>query len=90
MMRLNPFYIRYINFSTRKDLEPTSYTPVICLLLLTVYLHVLYSSEYIFLNSHAIVMVFILSDKGIVYSARAYKIPESTRTATGTPLVQVQ
>jgi len=29
MMRLNPFYIRYINFSTRKDLEPTSYTPVI-------------------------------------------------------------
>lgn len=29
------------------------------------------------------------SDKGIVYSARAYKIPECTRTAAGTPLVQV-
>ena len=44
----------------------------------------------IYFSTHAIVMVFILSDKGIVYSARAYKIPESTRTATGTPLVQVQ
>lgn len=29
------------------------------------------------------------SDKGIVYSARAYKIPECGRTATGTPLIQV-
>ena len=44
----------------------------------------------IYFSTHAIVMVFILSDKGIVYSARAYKIPESTRTATGTPLVQVK
>lgn len=35
-------------------------------------------------------MVYTFSDKGIVYSARAYKIPECTRTATGTPLVQVQ
>lgn len=32
---------------------------------------------------------FFCSDKGIVYSARAYKIPECTRTAAGTPLVQV-
>lgn len=29
------------------------------------------------------------SDKGTVYSARAYKIPECSRTAAGTPLVQV-
>lgn len=29
------------------------------------------------------------SDRGIVYSARAYKIPECTRNAAGTPLVQV-
>ncbi|KAG5022946.1 hypothetical protein JHK85_019288 [Glycine max] len=28
-------------------------------------------------------------DKGTVYSARAYKIPECSRTAAGTPLVQV-
>lgn len=32
---------------------------------------------------------FFASDKGIVYSARAYKIPECTRAAAGTPLVQV-
>ena len=32
---------------------------------------------------------FPFSDKGIVYSARAYKIPECTRAAAGTPLVQV-
>lgn len=31
----------------------------------------------------------LFSDKGIVYSARAYKIPECTRNAAGTPLVQV-
>lgn len=31
----------------------------------------------------------VCSDKGIVYSARAYKIPECGRTAAGTPLVQV-
>ena len=29
------------------------------------------------------------SDKGIVYSARAYKIPECTRAAAGVTLVQV-
>ncbi|WCJ19142.1 DNA GYRASE A [Euphorbia peplus] len=29
------------------------------------------------------------SDKGIVYSARAYKIPECSRAAAGTPLVQM-
>ncbi|KAH1233221.1 DNA gyrase subunit A, chloroplastic/mitochondrial [Glycine max] len=28
-------------------------------------------------------------DKGTVYSARAYKIPECSRTAAGTPLVQI-
>lgn len=32
---------------------------------------------------------FIFSDKGTVYSARAYKISECSRTAAGTPLVQV-
>ncbi|KAG6525682.1 hypothetical protein ZIOFF_015648 [Zingiber officinale] len=31
----------------------------------------------------------LCNDKGIVYSARAYKIPECSRTATGTPLVQL-
>lgn len=31
----------------------------------------------------------IFSDKGTVYSARAYKIPECSRTAAGTPLVHV-
>lgn len=34
-------------------------------------------------------VVLIFSDKGTVYSARAYKIPECSRTAAGTPLVQV-
>ncbi|XP_065869571.1 DNA gyrase subunit A, chloroplastic/mitochondrial isoform X2 [Euphorbia lathyris] len=29
------------------------------------------------------------SDRGIVYSARAYKIPECSRAAAGTPLVQI-
>lgn len=29
------------------------------------------------------------SDKGTVYSARAYRIPECSRAAAGTPLVQV-
>ncbi|CAK9163423.1 unnamed protein product [Ilex paraguariensis] len=31
----------------------------------------------------------ITLDKGVVYSARAYKIPECTRAAAGTPLVQI-
>ncbi|KAH9704866.1 DNA gyrase subunit A [Citrus sinensis] len=30
-----------------------------------------------------------MADRGIVYSARAYKIPECTRNAAGTPLVQI-
>ena len=34
-------------------------------------------------------LVKFFSDKGTVYSARAYKIPECSRTAAGTPLVQV-
>jgi len=46
------------------------------------------ASDFIVCQTHDHVLYF--SDKGIVYSARAYKIPESTRTATGTPLVQVQ
>lgn len=31
----------------------------------------------------------LCSDKGIVYSAYAYKIPECSRAAAGTPLIQV-
>ncbi|TQD82748.1 hypothetical protein C1H46_031717 [Malus baccata] len=31
----------------------------------------------------------VCSDRGTVYSGRAYKIPECTRTAAGTPLVQI-
>ncbi|KAL2478180.1 putative DNA gyrase subunit A [Forsythia ovata] len=31
----------------------------------------------------------VSSDKGTVYSARAYRIPECTRAAAGTPLVQI-
>ncbi|KAA8544838.1 hypothetical protein F0562_019622 [Nyssa sinensis] len=42
-----------------------------------------------FLVCHAHDHVLYFSDKGIVYSARAYKIPECTRTAAGTPLVQI-
>jgi len=45
------------------------------------------ASDFIVCQTHDHVLYF--SDKGIVYSARAYKIPESTRTATGTPLVQL-
>ncbi|KAF3627787.1 putative DNA gyrase subunit A, chloroplastic/mitochondrial [Capsicum annuum] len=36
-----------------------------------------------------IVLILIGSDKGTVYSAPAYKIPECSRTAAGTPLVQI-
>ncbi|OEL20914.1 putative DNA gyrase subunit A, chloroplastic/mitochondrial [Dichanthelium oligosanthes] len=50
---------------------------------------VLTMNTYSFFYSRIIVMVFTFSDKGIVYSARAYKIPECTRNATGTPLVQL-
>lgn len=38
---------------------------------------------------HAHDHVLYFSDQGIVYSARAYKIPECTRAAAGTPLVQI-
>ncbi|KAK4756121.1 hypothetical protein SAY87_009878 [Trapa incisa] len=44
-------------------------------------------SDFIVCHAHDHVLYF--SDKGIVYSARAYKIPECTRNAAGTPLVQV-
>uniref|UniRef100_A0A0E0KKM2 DNA topoisomerase (ATP-hydrolyzing) n=1 Tax=Oryza punctata TaxID=4537 RepID=A0A0E0KKM2_ORYPU len=43
------------------------------------------TSDFIVCQTHDHVLYF--SDKGIVYSARAYKIPECTRTATGTPLL---
>ncbi|KAL6636683.1 hypothetical protein ACP70R_024255 [Stipagrostis hirtigluma subsp. patula] len=44
-------------------------------------------SDFIVCQTHDHVLYF--SDKGVVYSARAYKIPECTRTAAGTPLVQL-
>ncbi|KAM6584071.1 hypothetical protein CsatB_011073 [Cannabis sativa] len=44
-------------------------------------------SDFIVCRAHDHVLYF--SDKGTVYSARAYKIPECTRTAAGTPLVQI-
>uniref|UniRef100_A0A7N0TXH3 DNA gyrase subunit A, chloroplastic/mitochondrial n=3 Tax=Kalanchoe fedtschenkoi TaxID=63787 RepID=A0A7N0TXH3_KALFE len=44
-------------------------------------------SDFIVCRTHDHVLYF--SDRGIVYSARAYKIPECTRTAAGTPLIQV-
>ncbi|XP_050938095.1 DNA gyrase subunit A, chloroplastic/mitochondrial isoform X2 [Cucumis melo] len=44
-------------------------------------------SDFIVCRAHDHVLYF--SDKGIVYSARAYKIPECGRTAAGTPLVQI-
>ncbi|KAF6151967.1 hypothetical protein GIB67_010541 [Kingdonia uniflora] len=42
-----------------------------------------------FLVCHAHDHVLYFSDKGTVYSARAYKVPECTRAAVGTPLVQI-
>ncbi|KAK9154530.1 hypothetical protein Sjap_002010 [Stephania japonica] len=44
-------------------------------------------SEFIVCHAHDHVLYF--SDRGVVYSARAYKIPECSRTAAGTPLVQI-
>ncbi|TXG49184.1 hypothetical protein EZV62_025059 [Acer yangbiense] len=44
-------------------------------------------SDFIVCRAHDHVLYF--SDRGIVYSARAYKIPECSRTAAGTPLVQI-
>ncbi|KFK38460.1 hypothetical protein AALP_AA3G116000 [Arabis alpina] len=42
-----------------------------------------------FLVCHAHDHVLFFSDRGIVYSTRAYKIPECSRSAAGTPLVQI-
>uniref|UniRef100_A0A1D1YYY0 DNA gyrase subunit A, chloroplastic/mitochondrial n=1 Tax=Anthurium amnicola TaxID=1678845 RepID=A0A1D1YYY0_9ARAE len=42
-----------------------------------------------FLVCHAHDHILYFSDRGIVYSARAYRIPECTRSAAGTPLVQL-
>ncbi|XP_050209643.1 DNA gyrase subunit A, chloroplastic/mitochondrial [Mercurialis annua] len=44
-------------------------------------------SDFVICHAHDHVLYF--SDRGIVYSARAYKTPECTRTAAGTPLVQI-
>ncbi|WOL16199.1 DNA gyrase subunit A, chloroplastic/mitochondrial isoform X1 [Canna indica] len=44
-------------------------------------------SEFIVCHTHDHILYF--SDQGIVYSARAYRIPECSRTAAGTPLVQL-
>ncbi|KAI3948515.1 hypothetical protein MKW98_019265 [Papaver atlanticum] len=44
-------------------------------------------SDFLVCHTHDHVLYF--SDKGIVYSARAYKVPECTRTAAGTPLIQI-
>ncbi|XP_057981375.1 DNA gyrase subunit A, chloroplastic/mitochondrial [Malania oleifera] len=44
-------------------------------------------SDFLVCHTHDHILYF--SDKGIVYSARAFKIPECTRAAAGTPLVQV-
>ncbi|XP_052192183.1 DNA gyrase subunit A, chloroplastic/mitochondrial isoform X18 [Diospyros lotus] len=42
-----------------------------------------------FLVCHAHDHVLYFSDRGTVYSARAYKIPECSRAAAGTPLLQI-
>ncbi|XP_057445460.1 DNA gyrase subunit A, chloroplastic/mitochondrial [Lotus japonicus] len=44
-------------------------------------------SDFLVCRAHDHVLYF--SDKGTVYSARAYKIPECSRTAAGTPLIQI-
>ncbi|XP_020587485.1 DNA gyrase subunit A, chloroplastic/mitochondrial isoform X4 [Phalaenopsis equestris] len=44
-------------------------------------------SDFIVCHAHDRILYF--SDQGIVYSAPAYRIPECTRTAAGTPLVQL-
>ncbi|XP_042064036.1 DNA gyrase subunit A, chloroplastic/mitochondrial-like [Salvia splendens] len=44
-------------------------------------------SDFLVCRAHDHVLYF--SDKGTVYCARAYKIPECSRTAAGTPLVQI-
>lgn len=44
-------------------------------------------SEFVFCHNHDHILYF--SDKGIVYSARAYRVPQCSRSAAGTPLVQI-
>ncbi|KAG8391058.1 hypothetical protein BUALT_Bualt01G0148400 [Buddleja alternifolia] len=44
-------------------------------------------SDFLVCRTHDHVLYF--SDKGTVYSARAYRIPECSRAAAGTPLVQI-
>ncbi|KAJ9541226.1 hypothetical protein OSB04_027732 [Centaurea solstitialis] len=44
-------------------------------------------SDFLVCRAHDHLLYF--SDKGIVYSARAYKIPECSRAAAGTPLIQI-
>ncbi|PKA51188.1 DNA gyrase subunit A, chloroplastic/mitochondrial [Apostasia shenzhenica] len=44
-------------------------------------------SDFIVCHTHDRILYF--SDQGIAYSAPAYRIPECTRTAAGTPLVQL-
>ncbi|PIN16287.1 DNA topoisomerase (ATP-hydrolyzing) [Handroanthus impetiginosus] len=44
-------------------------------------------SDFLVCRTHDHVLYF--SDKGTVYSARAYKIPECSRAGAGTPLVQI-
>ncbi|KAH9314388.1 hypothetical protein KI387_023015 [Taxus chinensis] len=44
-------------------------------------------SEFVTCRAHDHILYF--SDKGTVYGARAYKVPECSRTATGIPLVRI-
>lgn len=44
-------------------------------------------SEFVICDAHDHVLYF--SDKGTVYAGRAFRVPESSRTATGTPLVRI-
>ncbi|KAL8529379.1 hypothetical protein ACS0TY_006703 [Phlomoides rotata] len=44
-------------------------------------------SDFLVCRTHDHVLYF--SDKGTVYTARAYKIPECSRAAAGTPLIQI-
>eukprot|EP00252_Welwitschia_mirabilis_P005842 TRINITY_DN16447_c0_g1_i1.p1 TRINITY_DN16447_c0_g1~~TRINITY_DN16447_c0_g1_i1.p1 ORF type:complete len:942 (-),score=173.08 TRINITY_DN16447_c0_g1_i1:51-2876(-) len=44
-------------------------------------------SEFLTCRAHDHILYF--SDKGVVYSARAFRVPECSRTAAGTPLVRI-
>ncbi|XP_078437781.1 DNA GYRASE A [Wolffia australiana] len=44
-------------------------------------------SDFLVCQAHDHILYF--SDRGIVYSARAFRIPECTRTAAGMPLIQL-